>query len=95
MAMFYLFISFFLGGGGGGGGGSCAQRHAKRRYAIYCFANFLLCSQVKLGWFEERASSTLPLKMTMSRFVVGHFVLFDPQKRRAHFQNLEDVRMTF
>ena len=74
---------------------SCARRHAKRRYAIYCFAKFLLCFKFKLGWFGEPTSSTLPLKMAMSRFVARYFVLFDLQKRRARFQNLEDVRMTF
>ena len=50
MTMFFLVLK------------SCERRHAKRRYATYCFPNLLLCFQVDLGWFDEPASSTLPLK---------------------------------
>ena len=67
---------------------NCARRHAKRRYAIYCFANLLLCFQVELGWFDEPASSTFPLKIAISRFVGWHFVLLEPH----HHGTLPELR---
>ena len=69
---------------------SCARRYAKRRYAIIVLLIFYCVFRS-----ADLTSRPVPLKMALSRFDGRHFVLLDPQKRYAHFPNLEDVRMTF
>ena len=59
-------------------------RRNLRTYAIYCFAHLLLCFQVKLGWFDEPASSNFCRSRWRCRGLLGDDSSYSTRKSAVH-----------